>query len=87
MHGSMNIKFTVPVFLVPSFHGTLELEKQKMTELLCQATTGLHVWTGGTFIEPRILLQIVRTVLYSGCYINASDLASVCTSYYITLCK
>jgi hypothetical protein len=79
--------FTVPVFLVPSVHGTLDLLKQKMAGLPCEATTGLHVWTGGTFIEPRILLQIVRTVLYSGCYVNASDLASVCTSYYVTLCK
>ena len=47
----------------------------------------LHVLTGGTFIEPRILLQIDRTVLSSDYYANANNSTSVHTSYFITICK
>jgi hypothetical protein len=49
------VKFTLPVFLVSSFHGTLELRKQLMAELLRE-------WIGGPFIELHVLLQIATTV-------------------------
>ena len=49
--------------------------------------TWLHVLTGGTLIEPRILLQIDRTVLSSDCHVNAKNSTSMFTYYSITICK
>jgi len=58
-----------------------------MEEWLWKATTVLRVWTSGTFIEPRILLQIDSTLQLSGCYVNDNDSMSLLTSYSVTIYK
>ena len=58
-----------------------------MSDLLWKVTTGLHVWTDGTFNDKRILLQIDTAALSSDCYVNANDPRSLFTSYSITIRK
>jgi len=48
------VYFTIPVSLVSTFRGTLQLRKQTMADLLRE-------WTGGPFMQPCILLQIAST--------------------------